>query len=493
MSNPKARGNEKLAESWTAAPVTDLCELIRGVSYAKGEESNIPQGTFIPLLRANNIQSDLIFNDLRYVPPQCVSAEQMLQLGDVVVAMSSGSKAVVGKTAWLDHQWRGTFGAFCGVLRPSTLLDSRYFGLFFQSQKYRDFVSEASAGVNINNLKRDHFTQINLPIAPLAEQRRIAHHVTELLVKIDSARDHLSRVPAILKCFRQAVLAAACSGRLTETSRDSEVSATPSSANSHPRLSEVEPLFDLPISWRWVSFESVCKDITVGHVGPMTHEYQKTGVPFLRSQNVREFRFDPKRLKYVSRDFHVKLNKSALHPGDVAVVRSGYAGVACVIPNEITEANCADLVIIRPSTALDPYYACIFINSDVGRAHVNGVKVGIAQSHFNIGAAKKTPIPLPPVEEQQKIVSRVNALFRIADAVEAQTLKATRRAEKLTQSILTKAFRGELVPTEAELARREGREYEPASVLLKRIKAERASDTKPSRMKRSMRKASAHV
>jgi type I restriction enzyme S subunit len=65
----------------------------------------------------------------------------------------------------------------------------------------------------------------------------------------------------------------------------------------------------------------------------------------------------------------------------------GYAGVACAIPDNIPEANCADLVIIRAATALDPHYACIFINSNAGRAHVNDVKVGIAQSHFNIGAA----------------------------------------------------------------------------------------------------------
>ncbi|MGA8214833.1 MAG: restriction endonuclease subunit S [Candidatus Sulfotelmatobacter sp.] len=225
----------------------------------------------------------------------------------------------------------------------------------------------------------------------------------------------------------------------------------------------------------------------------MAHEYQEVGIPFLRSQNVREFRFDPMGVKYVSRKFHMKLNKSVLHPGDIVVVRSGYAGVACVIPDNIPEANCADLVIIRPSTALDPNYACIFINSNAGRAHVDGVKVGIAQSHFNIGSAKKTPIPLPPLAEQQEIVRRVGALFALANIIETRTGNAILRAKKLTQSILAKSFRGELVLTEAELARREGREYEPASVLLERIKQERVSETKPSRTKRAVRKASAHV
>jgi type I restriction enzyme S subunit len=95
-------------------------------------------------------------------------------------------------------------------------------------------------------------------------------------------------------------------------------------------------------------------------------------------------------------------------------------------------------------------------------------------------------VPQPPLAEQHEIVRRVEALFRLADAIEKRVALATARAEKLTQAILAKAFRGELVPTEAELARREGRGYEPASVLLERIRAERAAvnNDQPRRKKR---------
>jgi len=93
---------------------------------------------------------------------------------------------------------------------------------------------------------------------------------------------------------------------------------------------------------------------------------------------------------------------------------------------------------------------------------------------LSTGKVKEFPVPLPPIEEQQEIVRRVQALFKLADAIEKRVAAAKLRADKLTQSILARAFRGELVPTEAELARREGRSYEPASVLLERIRAERA-------------------
>ncbi len=90
---------------------------------------------------------------------------------------------------------------------------------------------------------------------------------------------------------------------------------------------------------------------------------------------------------------------------------------------------------------------------------------------------------MPLWTEQREIVRRVGALFKLADAIEKRVAAARLRADKLTQSILAKAFRGELVPTEAELARREGRSYEPASMLLERIQAEREKG-KPQAKKR---------
>jgi type I restriction enzyme S subunit len=88
------------------------------------------------------------------------------------------------------------------------------------------------------------------------------------------------------------------------------------------------------------------------------------------------------------------------------------------------------------------------------------------------------------------VVRRVEALFRLADAIEKRVAAARGRADKLTQAILARAFRGKLVPTEAELARREGRDYEPASVLLERIRAEREGKEAPSKgVRRDRRRA----
>jgi type I restriction enzyme S subunit len=104
---------------------------------------------------------------------------------------------------------------------------------------------------------------------------------------------------------------------------------------------------------------------------------------------------------------------------------------------------------------------------------------------LNLKMLKGLPIPLPPVIEQYEIVRRVEEMFKLADAVDKRVKAATARAEKLTQAILAKAFRGELVPTEAEFARREGRPYETASELLSRIKSERESKRVPEKVRRT--------
>jgi type I restriction enzyme S subunit len=117
----------------------------------------------------------------------------------------------------------------------------------------------------------------------------------------------------------------------------------------------------------------------------------------------------------------------------------------------------------------------------------------VNQASINQKDVADALVLLPPLAEQHEIVRRVEALFRLADGIEKRVAAATARAEKLTQAILAKAFRGELVPTEAELARREGRSYEPASALLQRIRAERRSLPERSNINRGNSKKRAGI
>lgn len=154
-----------------------------------------------------------------------------------------------------------------------------------------------------------------------------------------------------------------------------------------------------------VTLGSLCERITVGHVGPMANSYTSSGVPFLRSQDIGEFRISTSGIKFISPDFDQKLKKSRLKVGDVAIVRTGYPGTAAVVPQELDGANCADLVILTPGPELDAWFVASLLNSAWGRGHVSGVLVGVAQQHFNVSAARDLKTVFPPLLIQQRIGS----------------------------------------------------------------------------------------
>lgn len=161
--------------------------------------------------------------------------------------------------------------------------------------------------------------------------------------------------------------------------------------------------------WIEVKLKEMCERITVGHVGSMAGEYQESGIPFLRSLNIMPFRLNFENLKFIDGDFHRKLKKSALMPGDVAVVRTGYPGTACVIPESLPVSNCSDLVIVRPGKDLNPYFLAAIFNSTFGKDLVGGNLVGAAQQHFNITVAKELKLRFPPKPVQDKIVAVLSA------------------------------------------------------------------------------------
>jgi type I restriction enzyme S subunit len=337
---------------------------------------------------------------------------------------------------------------------------------FLSSPGARKYLSDASSGnqLSMRNISQKVLLEAAIPLAPPNEQRRIAAKLDTTLAAVEACRQRLDRVAAILKRFRQAVLAAATSGELTREWREER--------NDHCEREST-------------TFGAVCEYITVGFVGKMADQYCASGVPFLRSLNVRPFRFDPDNLAFISPEFHQAIIKSSLSPGDLAVVRTGAPGQCCVIPESLPESNCSDLVIARPGPSLHPDFGAIVINSSLGQGFVKSEQVGVAQAHFNVGSMKRAPLNLPSIAEQQEIVRRAQELFTLADQLKAKLTAARKLVERLTPALLARAFRGELVPQDPS--------DESASVLLERIRAARqagAAAGKPSRRER--RSAAAH-
>jgi len=156
--------------------------------------------------------------------------------------------------------------------------------------------------------------------------------------------------------------------------------------------------------------KDICSEITVGFVGAMTKEYVETGVPLLRSLNIKPYWLNLDDIKYISKKFHQKISKSALREDDVVIVRTGQPGTSCVIPSGYNELNCSDLVIARPDKKkILPHFLSFYFNS-MAKQYVGNQLVGAIQQHFNIGSAKEMIIKLPDLEVQDNIVKVLHGL-----------------------------------------------------------------------------------
>lgn len=188
--------------------------------------------------------------------------------------------------------------------------------------------------------------------------------------------------------------------------------------------------------------------------------------------------------------------KYAVLPNDIVINRvnsPSHIGKCLLVPPSLCPAIFeSNMMRITLSPLMNPTWVVSFLRSTAGKSLLTAdAKWAVNQVSINQTDVGTTPVPIPPHYEQAEIVRRVDALFKLANAIEKRVAAASIRAEKLTQAILAKAFRGELVPTEAELARQEGRDYEAASVLLERIRADRNSQIQKAKSSKKKKETAA--
>ena len=477
-----------LPPGWVWTTIGEMTDAVNP-GFPSGEHNKSGKG--VRHLRPMNVSSngtiDLI--DTKYVLD---NGRDRLRKNDVLFN-NTNSPALVGKTAWVQHDTDWLYSNHMTRIRfPSQQMHAGFTAYYlhhlflagFFRMNCTNHVNQASIGTGFLT------TKVPVPLPPLAEQARIVAAIEEQFTRLDAGVAALKSAQVKLKRYRAAVLKAACEGRLVPqdptdepapallarilTERRAKWEADlrargkdPANARyDNPAAPDTDNLPTLPEGWGWATWEQLSSRVTVGYVGPMVNEYREEGVPFLRSQNVRENRFDLEGLKYVSRDFHNKLAKSALHPGDIVIVRSGSVGVTCVIPGFLSEANCSDLVIVQGPTGVVPEYGSYYMNS-AAKHLVRAGQVGIALTHFNTQSVAILPIAAPPLAEQARIVAEVERRLSVARAAEDTLSASLRRAARLRQAILARAFAGKLVPQDPD--------DEPAAALLERIRADRLS------------------
>lgn len=391
------------------ARVGDLADQIRGVTYAKGDASDVPLDTHVTLLRAGNIgDSGLLMDDLIFVPKVKVSPRQALQPNDVLIAASSGSLSVVGKAARIVEPINGSFGAFCKVLRPSPSVDPAYFAHFFRTSAYRRYISSVAAGANINNLRGEDLDRIEIPLPPLPEQRRIA----AILDEADALR------ATQLRAVR------ACTALAEATFRELEGSLD---------VRRAVPLDDIAI---------VSSGIAKGRKAPSG---PLSSVDYMTVANVQDKRLDLSVVKQIDVSA-VELGRYRLQRGDLLLTEGGdpdKLGRGVVWNEERKDAihqNHVFRVRLR-----DPALSPVWLSWEIGSAYGKSYFLRMAKQTTGIATINSTQLRAFPVRiPDPGAVERFLASLERVRSVQVDEERRTSFVDSLFASLQHRAFRGEL-------------------------------------------------
>jgi type I restriction enzyme S subunit len=379
-----------LPKTWRRVKTGTLCKLVGGFAF----KSSDYQGSGIPVVRISNVKDGGVDWSSKVFWSENLETQvrpYLLRSGDVLISMTGD----VGETCQvresdlpaLLNQRVGRFS----IQAPNELTND--FLLYAtKTQDFRRAVSGNAFGAIQQNVSGKSIEAVELNIPPLLEQRIIA----EVLGLVRRAMDQQERLLALTSELKKALLNQLFAyGLRGEPQKQTDIGPVPK-------------------SWNIVPCEELCEMITVGVVVKPASHYVEKGIPAFRSFNVREDRLAPNDLVYFSeRDNNTTLAKSKLRTGDVLVVRTGYPGTSCVVPREYDGANCIDLVIVRPKTGvIRSGFLSRFFNAPAGKRQAVAAKHGLAQQHLNVGAVKRTLVPVPTLEEQDEIDSALAAVQR---------------------------------------------------------------------------------
>ncbi|WP_282156654.1 restriction endonuclease subunit S [Vibrio diabolicus] len=409
-------------------------------------------------------------------------ARKIVNAGDVIVSMTRPNLNAVAKiTKQFDGQIAST--GF-DVLKP-ILIETEWLFAVVKSKPFIDAISGTTIGALYPACKASDIRNYEMPLPPLPEQKRIVEKLDEVLAQVDTIKARLDGIPDLLKRFRQSVLASAVSGKLTEEWRKNNVSgcaeeelqSTFSRKSGKLKLrgkqsnfSELS-LISLPESWTWTQNYKLAKDesnaICAGPFGTIfkAKDFRDEGVPIIFLRHVKEDGFNQNKPNYMDKDVWQELHQEySVYGGELLVTKLGDPpGECCIYPENVGTSMVTPDVLKMDvdEQSAEKKYLRSYFNSPISTEIIEKLAFGATRLRIDIAMFKGFPVPLPTMNEQKEIVRLVDQYFAFADTIEAQVKKAQARVDNLTQSILAKAFRGELVP--------QNEDDEPAEVLLERI------------------------
>ena len=467
----------------------------------------------------------------RLYQPKTISSKLLVENGKYPVY---GANGIIGKYDDFNHENEEFLitcrGATCGnvhitkpfswingnamVVQPfdKSLLSIEYLKFVF-SNKGR--VQKAISGSAQPQITRTTLSPIKIPLAPLPEQRAIVTKIEELFSDLDKGVADLKKAQDQLKIYRQAVLKKAFEGELTKIWRDEQTDSPtsdelltlieeerqkhyekqlenwkqelrawegndkevkkpgkPKEFKLLPELTEEEldEIATLPNGWKWIKNQNYLFEVKDG-----THDtpkYQDTGIPFITQKNIKNNSVSFSDFKYISEADHNKFFKrSNVQKGDIIIAMIGHGrGNSCIVDTDRV-FSIKNVGLFKFFNKIHNNRYCLhYYQSILGLNLALNKSKGGAQPFIGLTELRNWPIPICSLEEQHQIVQEIESRLSVCDKVEESITESLEKAEALRQSILKKAFEGNLLSNqEIEKCKTEP-DYETAAVLLEKIK-----------------------
>lgn len=399
-----------MKEGWEIIDLGSVCHVQRGLTYSGKDTVDISDQV---VLRATNIDlgtGKLNFDELKYLREDLeIKPVYALKKDSLLICFSSGSKSHLGKIALVDDDYPNFFfGGFIGQINPSEKIDSKYLFYCLSSETYKDYISNLTDGVNINNLKATDLKSFQIPLPPLPEQQRIVSILDKAFAAIDKAK-----------------------------------------ANAEQNLQNAKALFESYLQGVFEKKGDGWEEKTLGEIAfvksggtPLRHktEYWSGDIAWYSSGELNNL-YTSTPLRHIN-ELAIENSNAKLFPkGSLLIGMYDTAALKMSILDRDAAFNQA-IAGVKPNPEIDLIFILHAINSI--KPDILNLRRGVRQKNLSLQKIKNISISIPPLKAQQTIVRQLDALRAETQKLEAVYQKKIADLEELKKSILQKAFSGQL-------------------------------------------------
>lgn len=421
-------GPYDLPEKWYWVKCKDVCKLLGGFAFKSDNYTDSKDA--VRVIRISDFNNDKLLDDeiKKYPYSNVLDAYEIFE-NDILMCMTGGT---VGKTCLFPKLPYRCFLNQRVALFRTEHLEINYLYYVLKSANILKIINDTKRSTN-DNISMKIIGEFDIPFPPLEEQKRIVAKLDEMFAELDKIDEKQTKIATIQEKMEAKILKLAIQGKLVEQ-RPEEGTGEElfkliqeekqelikqgkiKKEKPLPTIGEDEIPFEIPSTWKWVRLSDICEiPITDGTHQTPTYSTKDEGVPFISSKDVTTKVINWNNIKYITKDLHKELYKRiAPQKNDILLAKNGTTGVAALVEDDKVFDIYVTLAVLRPTRNLMyPKYLLNVVNSPVCKEQFDEHLIGIGLPNLHLNVIKEVMIPLPPFEEQKRIVAKLEELISL--------------------------------------------------------------------------------